>query len=124
LKGAMQEKLVESLSGGERNRVHLARTLLEAPNVLLLDEPSNDLDVDTLRSLEEAVQEFAAAGGAVIVISHDRWMLSRTATRIFSMSNNTLSCFDGGWMDYEASLNEDEDKKSNDKGKFNKLSWY
>lgn len=62
LKGAMQEKLVGSLSGGERNRVHLARTLLEAPNVLLLDEPSNDLDVDTLRSLEEAVQGFAAGG--------------------------------------------------------------
>jgi len=127
LKGAMQEKLVGSLSGGERNRVHLARTLLEAPNVLMLDEPSNDLDVDTLRSLEEAVQEFAAAGGAVVIISHDRWMLSRCANRIFAMkSNQTLDIFDGGWMEYEDFLNEEEEQKEKKgkKGKFEKLAWY
>lgn len=127
LKGGMQEKLVGSLSGGERNRVHLARTLLEAPNVLMLDEPSNDLDVDTLRSLEEAVQEFAASGGAVIIISHDRWMLSRCATRIFALKETkTLDIFDGGWMEYENSLNEGDEanSKGGKKNKFDKLSWY
>ena len=130
LKGSMQEKLVGSLSGGERNRVHLARTLLEAPNVLLLDEPSNDLDVDTLRSLEEAVQEFAAAGGVVIVISHDRWMLSRCANRIFAMqSDHTMEIYDGGWLDYESSQSENdgsaENNGSNKKGnKFDRLTWY
>ena len=107
--------------------MHLARTLLEAPNVLMLDEPSNDLDVDTLRSLEEAVQEFAAAGGAVVIISHDRWMLSRCANRIFAMkSNQTLDIFDGGWMEYEDFLNEEEEQKEKKgkKGKFEKLAWY
>ena len=78
-KGGDQQKLVGNLSGGERGRLHLAYTLLKGANVLLLDEPSNDLDVETLRSLEDALQEF---GGSIMVVSHDRWFLDRIATHI------------------------------------------
>jgi len=78
-KGGDQQKIVGNLSGGERGRLHLAKTLLQGGNVLLLDEPSNDLDVETLRALEDALLEFA---GTVLVISHDRWFLDRIATHI------------------------------------------
>ena len=81
-KGGDQQKIVGNLSGGERGRLHLAKTLLMGGNVLLLDEPSNDLDVETLRALEDALLEFA---GSVLVISHDRWFLDRIATHILSL---------------------------------------
>ena len=80
-KGQDQQKLVGNLSGGERGRLHLAKTLLEGGNVLLLDEPSNDLDVEMLRALEDALNEFA---GCVMVISHDRWFLDRICTHILA----------------------------------------
>jgi sulfate-transporting ATPase len=79
--GGDQQKKVGTLSGGERGRLHLAKTLIEGGNVLLLDEPSNDLDVETLRALEDALLEFA---GSVMVISHDRWFLDRIATHILA----------------------------------------
>jgi sulfate-transporting ATPase len=84
-KGADQQKKVGNLSGGERGRLHLAKTLLKGGNVLLLDEPSNDLDVETLRALEDALLEFA---GTVFVISHDRWFLDRIATHILAAKAN------------------------------------
>src|SRR5436189_4089308 len=84
-KGQDQQKRVGSLSGGERNRVHLAKMLKEGGNLLLLDEPSNDLDVNTLRALEDAVLEFA---GSTIVISHDRWFLDRIATHILAFEGD------------------------------------
>ena len=90
LKGADQQKLVGQLSGGERGRLHLAKTLLEGGNVLLLDEPSNDLDVETLRALEEALLEFA---GTVLVISHDRWFLDRIATHILAFEGDSQVVF-------------------------------
>ncbi|MCG6876751.1 MAG: energy-dependent translational throttle protein EttA [Betaproteobacteria bacterium] len=100
LKGADQQKLVGQLSGGERGRLHLAKTLLAGANVLLLDEPSNDLDVETLRALEEALLEFA---GSVLVISHDRWFLDRIATHILSFEGDSeVVFFDGNYQEYEA----------------------
>jgi len=99
LKGADQQKLVGQLSGGERGRLHLAKTLLAGANVLLLDEPSNDLDVETLRALEEALLEFA---GSVLVISHDRWFLDRIATHILSFEGDSqVVFFDGNYQEYE-----------------------
>ena len=99
-KGADQQKLVGSLSGGERGRLHLAKTLLQGGNVLLLDEPSNDLDVETLRALEDALLEFA---GSVLVISHDRWFLDRIATHILAFEGNSqVTFFDGNYQEYEA----------------------
>ncbi|MCL4745233.1 MAG: energy-dependent translational throttle protein EttA [Burkholderiaceae bacterium] len=99
-KGADQQKLVGNLSGGERGRLHLAQTLLEGGNVLLLDEPSNDLDVETLRALEDALLEFA---GCVMVISHDRWFLDRIATHILSAEGDSQWVFyDGNYQEYEA----------------------
>ena len=92
LRGAMQEKLVGSLSGGERGRVHLAKTLREGCNLLLLDEPSNDLDVDTLRSLEEALGDFA---GSAIVVSHDRWFLDRVCTHTLAFEDGRAHFYDG-----------------------------
>ena len=86
-KGADQGKIVGQLSGGERGRLHLAQTLISGGNVLLLDEPSNDLDVETLRALEEALLEFA---GCVAVISHDRWFLDRIATHILSFEGDSM----------------------------------
>ncbi|MET1085231.1 MAG: energy-dependent translational throttle protein EttA [Burkholderiales bacterium] len=99
LKGADQQKLVGQLSGGERGRLHLAKTLLEGGNVLLLDEPSNDLDVETLRALEEALLEFA---GTVLVISHDRWFLDRIATHILAFEGDSQVVFyPGNYHEYE-----------------------
>jgi sulfate-transporting ATPase len=99
-KGADQQKPVRALSGGERNRIHLARTLKSGGNLLLLDEPTNDLDVDTLRALEDAVLEFA---GCVVVISHDRWFLDRIATHILAFEGDSqVVWFTGNYQDYEA----------------------
>jgi sulfate-transporting ATPase len=99
-KGADQQKLVGNLSGGERGRLHLAETLLAGGNVLLLDEPSNDLDVETLRALEDALLEFA---GCVLVISHDRWFLDRIATHILAAEGDSQWVFfDGNYQEYEA----------------------
>ena len=99
-KGADQQKIVGNLSGGERGRLHLAKTLLQGGNVLLLDEPSNDLDVETLRALEDALLEFA---GSVMVISHDRWFLDRIATHILAFEGNSqVTFFDGNYQEYEA----------------------
>jgi len=99
-KGPDQQKIVGQLSGGERGRLHLAATLLRGGNVLLLDEPSNDLDVETLRALEEALLEFA---GSVLVISHDRWFLDRIATHILAAEDDSQwSFFVGNYQEYEA----------------------
>jgi sulfate-transporting ATPase len=99
-KGSDQQKMVGNLSGGERGRLHLAKTLLQGGNVLLLDEPSNDLDVETLRALEDALLEFA---GSVMVISHDRWFLDRIATHILAFEGNSqVTFFDGNYQEYEA----------------------
>ena len=99
-KGADQGKIVGKLSGGERGRLHLAKTLLAGGNVLLLDEPSNDLDVETLRALEDALLEFA---GSVMVISHDRWFLDRIATHILAAEGDSKWVFfDGNYQEYEA----------------------
>ncbi|MDE2272057.1 MAG: energy-dependent translational throttle protein EttA [Xanthomonadaceae bacterium] len=99
-KGSDQQKIVGQLSGGERGRLHLAKTLLEGGNVLLLDEPSNDLDVETLRALEEALLEFP---GCAIVISHDRWFLDRIATHILAFEGDShVEFFPGNYNEYEA----------------------
>ncbi|HEZ3961618.1 TPA: ATP-binding cassette domain-containing protein, partial [Neisseria meningitidis] len=99
-KGSDQSKIAGQLSGGERGRLHLAKTLLGGGNVLLLDEPSNDLDVETLRALEDALLEFA---GSVMVISHDRWFLDRIATHILACeSDSKWVFFDGNYQEYEA----------------------
>jgi len=99
LKGADQQKIVGQLSGGERGRLHLAKTLVAGGNVLLLDEPSNDLDVETLRALEEALLEFA---GTVLVISHDRWFLDRIATHILACEGESQwTFFAGNFHEYE-----------------------
>ncbi|WP_028356643.1 energy-dependent translational throttle protein EttA [Bordetella petrii] len=99
-KGADQNKIVGQLSGGERGRLHLAKTLIAGGNVLLLDEPSNDLDVETLRALEDALLEFP---GCVMVISHDRWFLDRIATHILAFEGDSqVVFFDGNYQEYEA----------------------
>src|SRR2546423_10222108 len=99
-KGVDQQKNVGQLSGGERGRLHLAITLLKGGNVLLLDEPSNDLDVETLRALEDALLEFA---GSVMVISHDRWFLDRIATHMLAFEGDSqVSFFEGNYQEYEA----------------------
>ncbi len=101
--GSDQQKRVGVLSGGERNRVHLAKMLKEGANVILLDEPTNDLDVNTLRALEEALENF---GGCAVVISHDRWFLDRIATHILAFEGDSkVVWFDGNYSEYE------EDKK-------------
>jgi ATP-binding cassette protein, ChvD family len=98
-KGADQQKIVGNLSGGERGRLHLAQTLIRGGNVLLLDEPSNDLDVETLRALEDALLEFA---GTVLVISHDRWFLDRIATHILAFEGDSaVTFFSGNYQEYE-----------------------
>ena len=102
-KGGDQQKIVGNLSGGERGRLHLAKTLIEGGNVLLLDEPSNDLDVETLRALEDALLEFA---GCALVISHDRWFLDRICTHILAAEGDSQWTFyAGNYQEYE------EDKK-------------
>ena len=99
-KGNDQQKLVGNLSGGERGRLHLAKTLIAGGNVLMLDEPSNDLDVETLRALEDALLEFA---GSIMVISHDRWFLDRIATHILACEGDSKWVFfDGNYQEYEA----------------------
>ena len=99
-RGADQQKNVGNLSGGERGRLHLAKTLMQGGNVLLLDEPSNDLDVETLRALEDALLEFA---GSVIVISHDRWFLDRIATHILAFEGDSQAVFfTGNYQEYDA----------------------
>jgi sulfate-transporting ATPase len=99
-KGADQQKVVGTLSGGERGRLHLAKTLMTGANVLLLDEPSNDLDVETLRALEDALLEFA---GCVLVVSHDRWFLDRIATHILAAEGDSRwTFFTGNYQEYEA----------------------
>ncbi len=99
-KGSDQNKQVGSLSGGERGRLHMAKTLIKGGNVLLLDEPSNDLDVETLRALEDALLEFA---GSIMVISHDRWFLDRIATHILAFEGDSqVVFFDGNYQEYEA----------------------
>jgi len=102
-KGADQQKKVGLLSGGERNRVHLAKTLTTGGNVILLDEPTNDLDIETLQNLEEALENFA---GCAVVISHDRWFLDRLATHILAFEGDShVEWFEGNFEAYE------EDKK-------------
>jgi ATPase subunit of ABC transporter with duplicated ATPase domains len=102
-KGADQQKKVGLLSGGERNRVHLAKTLAAGGNVILLDEPTNDLDVETLQALESALEDFP---GCAVVISHDRWFLDRLATHILAFEGDSqVEWFEGNFEAYE------EDKK-------------
>ncbi|HEX3700452.1 MAG TPA: ATP-binding cassette domain-containing protein, partial [Phenylobacterium sp.] len=102
-KGADQQKKVGLLSGGERNRVHLAKTLVGGGNVILLDEPTNDLDVETLQALESALEDFP---GCAVVISHDRWFLDRLATHILAFEGDShVEWFEGNFEAYE------EDKK-------------
>jgi ATPase subunit of ABC transporter with duplicated ATPase domains len=102
-KGGDQQKKVGLLSGGERNRVHLAKTLTTGGNVILLDEPTNDLDIETLQNLEEALDEFA---GCAVVISHDRWFLDRLCTHILAFEGDShVEWFEGNFEAYE------EDKK-------------
>ena len=109
-KGADQQKIVGNLSGGERGRLHLATTLIQGGNVLLLDEPSNDLDVETLRALEDALLEFA---GCVLVISHDRWFLDRIATHILACEGEShWTFFAGNYHEYE----EDKVKRLGEEG--------
>ena len=109
-KGPDQQKIVGQLSGGDRGRLHLASTLLQGGNVLLLDEPSNDLDVETLRALEEALSEFA---GSVLVISHDRWFLDRIATHILAAEDDSKwSFFVGNYREYE----DDKKKRLGEEG--------
>ncbi|MBK8649034.1 MAG: energy-dependent translational throttle protein EttA [Gemmatimonadetes bacterium] len=97
-KGSDQQKLVANMSGGERNRLHLAKTVMIGGNLLLLDEPTNDLDVDTLRALEEAVLDFA---GCAVIISHDRWFLDRVATHILAFEGNSeVVWFEGNYQGY------------------------
>ena len=99
-KGSDQQKLVKDLSGGERNRLHLAKILKSGGNLLMLDEPTNDLDVETLRALEEALLDFA---GCAVVISHDRWFLDRIATHILAFEGDSrVVWFEGNFADYEA----------------------
>ncbi|MCC7316740.1 MAG: ATP-binding cassette domain-containing protein, partial [Planctomycetes bacterium] len=98
--GADQQKLVGTLSGGERNRVHLARMLTQGANVIMLDEPTNDLDVNVMRALEDAIENFA---GCALVISHDRWFLDRVATHILAFEgDSTVRWFNGNYSAYEA----------------------
>jgi ATP-binding cassette ChvD family protein len=98
--GTDQQRILGTLSGGERNRVHLARMLKQGANVLLLDEPTNDLDVNTMRALEEAIENFA---GCAVIISHDRWFLDRVATHILAFEGQSqVRFFDGNYSEYEA----------------------
>ena len=109
-KGADQQKIVGKLSGGERGRLHLAKTLMKGGNVLLLDEPSNDLDVETLRALEDALLEFA---GCALVISHDRWFLDRICTHILACEGESQwTFFAGNYQEYE----DDKKKRLGEEG--------
>jgi len=97
--GSDQQKKLSMLSGGERNRVHLARVLKRGANVILLDEPTNDLDVNTMRALEDALESF---GGCAVVISHDRWFLDRIATHILAFEGeSSVFWYEGNYSEYE-----------------------
>jgi energy-dependent translational throttle protein EttA len=99
-RGTQQQQMIGELSGGERNRVHLAKVLKSGGNVVLLDEPTNDLDVETLRALEEALLNFP---GCAVVISHDRWFLDRIATHILAFEGNSeVVWFEGNYQEYAA----------------------
>jgi len=109
-KGTDQQKIVGNLSGGERGRLHLAKTLLQGGNMLLLDEPSNDLDVETLRALEDALLEFP---GCAMVISHDRWFLDRIATHILAFEGDShVEFYQGNYREYE----EDKRRRLGEEG--------
>ena len=110
-RGPDQQKKVGLLSGGERNRVHLAKVLKSGANVILLDEPTNDLDVETLRALEQGLLEFP---GCAAVISHDRWFLDRIATHILAFEGNSeVVWFEGNYEDYEADRRRRLGEKAN-----------
>ena len=111
-KGSDQQRKVGTLSGGERNRVHLARLLKSGANLILLDEPTNDLDVDTLRALEDALVDF---GGCLVVVSHDRWFLDRICTHTLAFEGNSeVAWYEGSYSEYEEDrrkrLGEDADQ--------------
>ena len=117
--GSDQQKRTSALSGGERNRVHLAKTLKGGANVILLDEPTNDLDVNTLRALEDALGSFA---GCAIVVSHDRWFLDRIATHILAFQDGgQVRFFLGNWSDYEANKRQRLGKQASSSGKYRRL---
>jgi ATPase subunit of ABC transporter with duplicated ATPase domains len=108
--GSDQQKLCKTLSGGERNRVHLAKTLRDRGNVIMLDEPTNDLDVNTLRALEDSLDNFA---GCAVVVSHDRWFLDRIVTHILAFEGEgQVRLFLGNWSEYD----EDQRKRLGDSG--------
>ncbi len=118
--GADQEKKCAALSGGERNRLHLALTLKEEANVILLDEPTNDIDVNTLRALEEGLMNFA---GCAVVISHDRWFLDRVATHILAFEGNSqVYFFEGGYSDYEENHRQRTGNQGPKRIKYKKLT--
>jgi ATP-binding cassette ChvD family protein len=118
--GSDQQKQVKNLSGGERNRVHLAKTLKVGANVILLDEPTNDLDVNTLRALEDALDRYA---GCAVVVSHDRWFLDRVATHILAFEGDgQVRLFLGNWSEYEEDLRRrDADSGANARSKYRAL---
>ena len=118
-KGQDQQKRVGSLSGGERNRLQLAKTLKQGGNVILLDEPSNDLDVETLRALEDAIQVFP---GTVMVVSHDRWFLDRICTHILAFEPEGPQWFDGNWSEYEAYRQKTVGDTGGKKTRFKKIA--
>ena len=114
-KGADQQKKVSNLSGGERNRVHLAKMLKKSTNVLLFDEPTNDLDIDTLRNLEEAILDYS---GCAFVISHDRWFLDRIATHILAFEDDDVVWYEGNFEDYEKNMKSRKGISSNEDIKY------
>ena len=117
--GADQEKKIGVLSGGERNRLHLAMALKEEGNVILLDEPTNDIDVNTLRALEEGLDDFA---GCAVVVSHDRWFLDRIATHILSFEGDgKVVYYEGSYSDYEAWKVANNDGKPLPRRRYRKL---
>ena len=118
-KGQDQQKRVGSLSGGERNRLQLAKTLKQGGNVILLDEPSNDLDVETLRALEDAIQVFP---GTVMVVSHDRWFLDRICTHILAFEAEGPQWIDGNWSEYEAYRQKTVGDTGGKKTRFKKIA--
>jgi ATPase subunit of ABC transporter with duplicated ATPase domains len=108
--GSEQQKQIKTVSGGERNRIHLAKTLKAGGNVIMLDEPTNNLDVNTLRALEDALENFA---GCAIVVSHDRWFLDRIVTHILAFEDEgQVRLFIGNWSEYE----EDQRKRLGESG--------
>jgi ATPase subunit of ABC transporter with duplicated ATPase domains len=117
--GADQEKKIGVLSGGERNRLHLAMALKEEGNVILLDEPTNDIDVNTLRALEEGLDDFA---GCAVVVSHDRWFLDRIATHILSFEGDgEVVFYEGSYSDYEEYKLRQNDGKPLPRRRYRKL---